>query len=275
MSTKVVLVTGCSTGGIGFALAEEFANRGCKVYATSRKVDTVRGFKNHGIKTAALDVTSDDDVQRVVRDILDAEGKIDVVVNNAGALGAGPLIDNDMDRVWQSFNTNTFASLRVAKAVIPEMAKRKSGLIINVGSVVGETPTPWNGLYSAAKAALHSLTEVLYMECKPFNIDVMLLIPGAVKSNLSKNQANIFTLSPNSLYTRYLDNIVSRIHASQGSHAMPTEEFARRAVAKALSSSPPSHVTLGGGTLFFSVLKWVPRAWVLWLMWKIHSKRKT
>jgi len=244
------------------------------VYATSRKAETIQGFKENTVTTAALDVTSDDDVQRVVRNILEIEGRIDVVVNNAGTLGAGPLIDNPMDRVVQNFDTNVFASLRIAKAVIPAMAKRKSGLIINVGSIAGETPTPWNGLYSAAKAALHTLTEVLYMECKPFNIDVMLVLPGSVKSNISKNQASIFTFSRDSLYTRYLDNVIARIHASQGNNALPADKFAEQVVAKALGRDPPLYFRLGGNVWLFSTFKWLPRTWVLWLMWKFHSKTK-
>jgi short-subunit dehydrogenase len=112
------------------------------------------------------------------------------------------------------------------------------------------------------------------MECKPFNIDVMLVLPGSVKSNLSNNQASLYTFPPNSLYAGYLDNIIARIHASQGRNSMATDEFAKQVVRKALGGSPPSHIRLGGNVLLFSILKWIPRAWTLWFMWKIHSKRR-
>jgi len=136
--SRVVLVTGCTTGGIGYALAQEFAKQGCTVYATSRRVETIADFANTRTHKLALDVTSDESVRTVIHEIISKEGKIDVVVNNAGVISPGPLIDNSLDAVKKVFDTNTFAILRVAKAVIPEMAKRKQGVIVNIGSLVGE-----------------------------------------------------------------------------------------------------------------------------------------
>jgi len=183
-----------------------------------------------------------------------------------------PLVDMPIERIKHIFDTNTFAPIRIAKAVVPFMAKQRSGLIINVGSVVGDIPTPWNGTYCASKAALHSLTEVLEMECRPFNIKVMLLTPGSVKSNISNNEAAVFKLSPDSLYTSYLHNILARLHASQGKGSMSTDAFAREVVSKALRQNPPSHLTLGGQTTIFALLKWLPRAWMLYIMWQTFSK---
>lgn len=110
------------------------------------------------------------------------------------------------------------------------MAKNKSGTIVNIGSIVGEmyvkpttqcqvilTPffnisaSPWNGVYAASKAALHSLTDTLSMELRPFNIDVLLVAPGGTKSNLSQNQASTFNLPSDSLYVSYLDSIIGRM----------------------------------------------------------------
>jgi len=269
---KVVLVTGCTTGGIGFYLCEEFAAKSCKVYATSRNIATIGAFKNPSIEKLAFDVTSDNDVERVIKTILDAEGKIDIVVNNAGVMGISPLVDLSLERVKNIFDTNTFAALRTAKAVVPFMAKRRSGLIINIGSIVAEIPTPWNGIYSASKAALHTLTEVLQMECRPFNIDVMLVSPGTVRSNIADNQAAIFKLPPDSLYTRYLHNIMERMYSSQGEQTMATDAFAQEVVSKALRKEPPSYMTTGGRTTLFALLKWLPRAWALYFMWRRFSK---
>jgi len=269
---KVVLVTGCTTGGIGFYLCEEFAAKSCKVYATSRNIATIGAFKNPSIEKLAFDVTSDNDVERVIKTILDAEGKIDIVVNNAGVMGISPLVDLSLERVKNIFDTNTFAALRTAKAVVPFMAKRRSGLIINIGSIVAEIPTPWNGIYSASKAALHTLTEVLQMECRPFNIDVMLVSPGTVRSNIADNQAAIFKLPLDSLYTRYLHNIMERMYSSQGEQTMATDAFAQEVVSKALRKEPPSYMTTGGRTTLFALLKWLPRAWALYFMWRRFSK---
>ena len=90
-----------------------------------------------------------------------------------------------MEYARAAFNTNYFGMVHMAKAVVPHMAARRRGLVINVGSIVGDVPTPFVGHYCASKAALQSITEVLRMECKPLGVKVMLLLPGAVKSNVS------------------------------------------------------------------------------------------
>jgi hypothetical protein len=171
------------------------------------------------------------------------------------------------------------------------MAERRSGLIINIGSVAGEmwviwiplrltveafwSSTPWSGLYSASKAALHSLTETLQMECRPFNINVMLVSPGSVKSNLVNNQTPIFKLPPNSLYMSYLPNIMGRLRYSQQNRPMPTDKFAQMVVSKALQKNPPFYFTLGGNATLLTLCKWFPRTWVMSLMWWLFSRPKS
>lgn len=271
--TRVVLVTGCTTGGIGYALCEEFARQGCKVYATSRRVETIADFDDASVQKLALDVTSDESVQSVLNHITEVEGKIDVVVNNAGLISAGPIVEQPIEYVKEVFDTNTYAILRVCKAVVPIMAKRRSGLIVNIGSVVGEISTPWNGIYCASKAAVQSISEVLSMECKPLNISVLHVAPGAVRSNISSNAASRFTLSPDSLYSDYLPNIMQRIYASQGPQSMPSDDFAKQVVSKALQKSPPRYLSIGGHAWLFYIFKWLPRGFVLYLMWKQYSRK--
>ncbi|KAJ3571393.1 hypothetical protein NP233_g3775 [Leucocoprinus birnbaumii] len=254
--SRVVLVTGCTTGGIGYALAQEFAHQGCIVYATSRRAETIADFENPKIHKLALDVTSDENIQKVIHEILTKEGKLDVVVNNAGMICPGPLIDSSMDDARKTFETNTFAILRVAKVVIPEMAKRQQGVIVNIGSIVGQVATPWNGIYCASKAAVDSISQVLSMECKPLGIKVFHVAPGAVKSNIADTGANNFSLAPNSLYTPFLANIMDRIYSSQGPHSMPAEDFAKQVVTKALQKNPPIYLTV-----------------VMGILWRRYSKR--
>ncbi|KAH7929147.1 NAD(P)-binding protein [Leucogyrophana mollusca] len=265
-SSKVVLVTGCSKGGIGFHLCERFADQGCVVYATSRRLETMQGFAHSSIRTLSLDVTSDESVQSAVQHILEESGKIDIVVNNAGALAIGPLIEVSIDQVKKAFDTNTFSALRVAKAVIPSMVARKRGLVVNIGSIAGEIPTPWNGLYCAAKAALHSLSNVLAMECQPFGVDVMLVAPGGVRSNIAINQAATLELSSDSFYKPYINAILARMNISQGKGSMDTAAFAKRVVQSALSPKPPAYMTLGHNSRVFAVLLWFPRRFVRWVI---------
>ncbi|GBE77557.1 hypothetical protein SCP_0104350 [Sparassis crispa] len=102
--------------------------------------------------------------------ILEKEGRIDIIVNNAGVVSSAPLIDVPMELVLNTFNTNAFSVLRVARVVIPHMAERRSGTIVNISPIVGETPMPWSGIYASSKTCVTTLSEVLYMECMPFNI---------------------------------------------------------------------------------------------------------
>ncbi|KAG1765764.1 hypothetical protein EDD22DRAFT_391475 [Suillus occidentalis] len=274
MSRKVVLVTGCSKGGIGFHLCERFAEQGCTVYATSRRLETMDDLKHPVIKRV-MDVTSDDDVKLVVQSILEEQGKIDIVVNNAGAIAIGPLLDVSLDQARKAFETNTFSVLRVAQAVAPSMVERKQGLIVNIGSIAGNIPTPWNGLYCAAKAAVHALSDTLAMECKPFGVKVMLVAPGAIRSNISTNQAATLDLSTTSIYKPYFDRVYERMHISQAEGSMPTDEFARRVAANALSPNPPTYMSLGGGSRVFAFLHWLPHWLVLWIMGSKMVWRKT
>jgi len=270
---RVVLVTGCSTGGIGYSLCEEFAHQGCKVYATSRKIETMADFSDETIEKISLDVTSDESVQNALNHIVEKEGQIDVVVNNAGLMAPGPLVEHSLDNIKGVFDTNTFAILRVCKAVVPIMAKRHSGTIVNIGSVVGEISTPWNGLYCASKAAVNSISEVLSMELKPFNISVLHVAPGAVKSNISSNAIGFFALAPDTLYTDFLWFINKRINESQGPNSMPTKEFAQQVVCKALRKKPPRYMSIGGHSGAFALFKWLPRGFVLYYMWRLYSQR--
>lgn len=192
------------------------------------------------------------------------------------------------------FDTNTFAILRVAKAVIPEMAKRKQGVIVNIGSLVGEvyvfgallkvkarsvflklsnSATPWNGIYCASKAAVHSLSQVLAMECRPFGIKVLHVAPGAVKSNVADTGARNFSLPPNSLYGSFTANIMDRIYSSQGPGTMPAEVFAKQVVANTLRRNPHFYMSLGGHWLVLTILKWLPITITMNILWRRYSKK--
>ncbi|KAI0757774.1 oxidoreductase [Daedaleopsis nitida] len=272
-SRKVVLVTGCSTGGIGFSLCSEYASQGCKVYATARRLESMDGLTQDGIEKLVLDVTSEDNIRHVVDTIVEKEGKIDILVNNAGVLCVGPVIDVPMDVVEKAYDTNVYSVLRLSKAVIPHMAARKRGTIVNISSIMADIPTPWSGIYASTKAALHSLSDTLYMECTPLNISVLLVSTGGIRSNISANQSAAFRgLPAHSLYQRYLPNILARIYASQTADAMPSDEYARCVAGKSLQARPPRYMMLGAKTALYRVLRWVPRTLTLWAFWRMFSK---
>jgi short-subunit dehydrogenase len=117
-----------------------------------------------------------------------------------------------------------------------------------------------------------SISQVLQMECRPFNIKVMIVSPGGVKTNVAKNASSHFELPPDSLYKKYLPNIKRRMWASQAPTALSAEDFAALVAGKALSSNPPFYMTMGYRSGRFALMKWLPRMWVLNYMWKLLTE---
>ncbi|KIY49775.1 oxidoreductase [Fistulina hepatica ATCC 64428] len=275
-SRRIVLITGCSDGGIGFYLQVicfSFFVRNCHVYATARRMEAMDKLPATNISKMVMDVTDDAAVNAVVAAIIEKEGRIDILVNNAGVNAIGPVTEAPIEKVIKTFDTNTYSILRTSTAVFPHMASRKSGHIVNIGSVVGAIATPWNGIYAASKAAVRSLTDSLDMECRPFNIRVTLVVPGAVRSNIAENDApTVNALPETSLYHKYRKNIVDRLYLSQGPSGMATDVFAEHTVSQLLRDSPPQYLTAGGLSLQMAILTWLPRTFVLWLLWRMMSK---
>ncbi|CAE6417042.1 unnamed protein product [Rhizoctonia solani] len=267
--SPVVLVTGSSRGGIGYSLCEAFAAKGCTVYASARRLETISSFTHSSIRSLIMDVTSDASVHKAVEQIIEEAGRVDIVVANAGIPCHGPVLDIPIDYAKQAMDTNVLGVLRLAQAVFPYMASRKRGTFITIGSVAGPTPTPWAGVYAASKAAAHAITETLQMEAKALSpyIHVMLILTGGVKSNIANN--SIFTLPATSLYQAYLPNIIGRLQMSQTGPSMPTAEYAKGVVEAALrKGGPPRTLSIGAHTFLFKVLRWIPRWVVMWYLWR-------
>jgi NADP-dependent 3-hydroxy acid dehydrogenase YdfG len=169
---RIVLITGCSSG-IGRALAHAFRDAGARVFATARRKESVEELIDEGFDSLLLDVTSADSAGRAIQEVKKITGRIDVLVNNAGHSLFGPLSETPIDKVQQVFETNTLCQLAVCQDVIPLMMSQGSGCIVNIGSTVGMTPTPFVGAYAASKAALHTFSDVLRMELEPFGIQVV------------------------------------------------------------------------------------------------------
>ncbi|KAG2431306.1 hypothetical protein HYH02_013437 [Chlamydomonas schloesseri] len=269
---EVVLITGCSDGGIGAGLCAAFHAVGCTVYATARRVESMAGLVAAcpGIKTLALDVSKQDSVTAAVSAVLREAGRIDILVNNAGMGLVAPLVEVDIDKAKEVYEANVWGLLRVCQAVAPAMAERRSGTICNVGSVVGYFATPWGAIYSSSKAAVHSITDALRLEMKPFGVKVVLLAPGAVRSNIGENNLKRFDDRFN-LYAPFADAIRQRTTLSQQENSMPTEVFARRVVATLLRPSPPRHFSLGGFVRLTKFALW----WPMWLRdWTLARRFK-
>jgi 1-acylglycerone phosphate reductase len=141
---KVVLITGCSKGGIGHALCEEYARKGCIVYATARRLETMQDLADAGMRTLRLDVTNNEDIKRVVDTVIEEQGRIDILVNNAGVSFSAPVIEQDLEQAKRLFDTNVWGVVALTQVVAPHMCRRRSGMIVNIGSIAGLAFLPWH-----------------------------------------------------------------------------------------------------------------------------------
>jgi NAD(P)-dependent dehydrogenase (short-subunit alcohol dehydrogenase family) len=187
MNSKIAIVTGASSG-IGEVTAELLARAGYKVYGTSRRgAQGQRGKRM--FEMLALDVTSDVSVVAAVSEVLRLEGRIDLLVNNAG-FGVAPAAaeESSIQQAQAIFDTNFFGIVRMIRAVVPHMRQRGSGRIINISSVLGFVPMPYMALYSATKHAVEGYSESLDHELRTQGIRVSLVEPAYIKSAFDANQ---------------------------------------------------------------------------------------
>jgi NAD(P)-dependent dehydrogenase (short-subunit alcohol dehydrogenase family) len=191
---KTVLITGTSKG-IGLETALSFGRAGYKVFATMRNPDAASDLKQK-IKDESLDITiskmdvdSDASVNQCIEGIMQKNGSIDVLVNNAGIERHGSIEEMPMDDFQAIMNTNYLGVLRCTKALLPQMRKNKKGCIINVASVAGHISNSPLGGYAASKHALEAISEALAQEVKPFNVKVAIIEPGIINTQMANNIA--------------------------------------------------------------------------------------
>lgn len=192
---KVALVTGASSG-IGEAVAELLASAGYKVYGTSR-----RGAKagERSFEMLSLDVTSDASAEAAVREVIRSEGRIDLLVNNAGfSVAPAAAGESSLEQTRAIFDTNFFGLVRMTNAVLPPMRKQGSGRIINIGSVLGFMPAPYMALYSATKHAVEGYSESLDHELRTRGIRVSVVEPAYTQTQFEAN-----TLEPDAPLDEY------------------------------------------------------------------------
>jgi NAD(P)-dependent dehydrogenase (short-subunit alcohol dehydrogenase family) len=179
MQGSIALVTGASSG-IGEATAERLALAGYKVYGTSRR-RTPTGQRS--FEMLALDVTSDESVEAAVSEVLGLDGRIDVLVNNAGfSIAPAGAEESSMVQARSIFDTNFFGMVRMTRAVVPHMRRQGAGRIINIGSVLGFLPAPYMALYAATKHAIAGYSESLDHELRTRGIRVSVIEPAYTKT---------------------------------------------------------------------------------------------
>lgn len=179
---KVILITGASSG-IGFDAALALASRGHKVYAAARRVELMAPLKDKGVRVLRMDVTDERSMSDGVQAVLAEEGRIDVLVNNAGYGYFGAVESVEMEEARRQLEVNVFGLARLCQLVLPTMRKQGSGRIINTASIAGRAVFYFGGWYNVTKYSVEALSDALRMELKPFGIDVVMIEPGAIKTD--------------------------------------------------------------------------------------------
>jgi short-subunit dehydrogenase len=188
MKSKIAIVTGASSG-IGEAVAELLTNSGYKVYGTSRK--GAQGAK-HSYKMIALDVNSEASIETALKDVINLEGRIDLLVNNAGfGVAPGGAEESSIEQTKMLFETNFFGIVRMTRAVVPYMRKQGEGRIINIGSILGLIPAPYMATYAATKHAVEGFSESLDHELRTRGIRVSVVEPGYTNTQFEANTQEV------------------------------------------------------------------------------------
>ncbi len=245
--SKVVFITGASKG-IGKVTAEYLHQKGYVVYGSSRNPKP----KLYHFNLIPMDVTKKDSVKKAIQQIIDKEGRIDVLVNNAGIGITGSIEETPSQEICNAFETNFFGAIEVIKSVLPQMRQQKSGLIINITSIAGYTGLPFRGFYSACKSALEIATESLSMEVKHFGIDVTNIAPGDFATNIASARYHTPVFEDSVYKESYEKNIkLMDDHVTHGDNPLKMAKAIDKVIR---TSNPKIHYKVGDFMQKFSIV---------------------
>ncbi|UBU08310.1 oxidoreductase [Nonomuraea gerenzanensis] len=220
---KVVLVTGASAG-IGKATALELIRAGHIVYGAARRVHRMADLGDAGGHALALDARRPEDLERAVATVIEEQGRLDVLINNAGTVLHGAAEDIPLDLARDQFEVNVFAPARLIQLALPHMRERRSGTIVNVSSIGGEIALPLGCWYYAAKHALEAYSDTLRMEVEPFGIDVVIIQPGIIKTEFEDRTAqDLREISGATAYGAMAEAMAARAEAQLGANSQGSD----------------------------------------------------
>lgn len=245
---KVILITGGSSG-IGKAIGEFLLEKECIVYGTSRNAAAITNSK---IKLIDLDVRNSDSIKACISKIIELEGRIDVLINNAGVGITGPLEEIPLEEIKNNFDTNVFGPIETMKAVLPQMRIQKSGLIINITSIAGYMGLPFRSIYSSSKGALELITESLRMETKAFGIHITNVAPGDFATDIASRRFHAPVIKGSAyenVYQTQLD--MMNEHVSGGSNPIEMALAIHKIIE---TKNPKVHYKVGAFMQKFSIV---------------------
>jgi NAD(P)-dependent dehydrogenase (short-subunit alcohol dehydrogenase family) len=230
---KVVFITGISSG-FGKSISSLLAQKGHIVYGTYRTPCEV----DKRVNGLQMDVTDKEGVKRSIKQVLEKEGKIDVLINNAGMHTGGPLEIIADDLIRLQMETNFMGAVNTVKAVLPSMRGKKEGTIINITSIGGIMGLPFQGYYSASKFALEGWSEALRMELRAFNIKVIVIEPGDFHTRNTLNRINIFAANEEDGYEAQFTKTLKIIQHDENAGWHP--DILARKISKIINKKNPA-----------------------------------
>lgn len=249
MQSKVVLITGGSSG-IGKSIGTYLKSKGHIVYGTTRSKAKYPDFDSFVL--LELDVRNAETIAAAVAELIALEGRVDVLVNNAGVGITGPIEETPHEEIANAFAINFHGPIAVAKSVLPQMRKQRSGLIINITSIAGFMGLPYRGIYSATKSALEIVTEAMRMEVKDFGVKITNLAPGDFATNIAAGRFHVTANKESPYYEKY-NSTLENINESVAHGENPVQ--VALAVEKIISSkSPKVSYKVGAISQRFSIL---------------------
>ncbi len=236
---KVILLTGASAG-IGNATAIRLIGEGHIVYGAARRIDKMEGLTKIGGHTIPLDITKQDDIENVVNKIIEEQGRIDVLINNAGYSVYGAIEDVSMEDAKRQFDVNLFGLGYLTQKVLPYMRAQKSGHIINVSSIGGKIYMALGGWYHASKHALEGWSDCLRLETKQFGIKVSIIEPGAIQTEFS-NVMNkpMIDRSKDGAYEKLCKAIIEANKGVYDGSPSTSPDIIAKTISRAISSKNP------------------------------------
>lgn len=239
MPQRVAFVTGASTG-IGFEAAIKLSKAGMVVYAGARRVEKMEPLKAHGIKVLSLDVTVEESMKAAVDLVLAEQGRIDVLVNNAGYGSYGSLEEVPLDEGRRQFEVNVFGLARMSQLVIPVMRAAGSGRIINVSSIGGKMYEPLGAWYHATKFAVEGLSDSLRLELKPHGIDVAIIEPAGTDTEWGTIAGeSLLTVSGHGAYRDQAGVVAAALASTSGTTLSTHPRTVAGAIAHAAKARRP------------------------------------
>jgi NAD(P)-dependent dehydrogenase (short-subunit alcohol dehydrogenase family) len=263
-ASKAVLITGCSTG-IGRATAERLARGGHRVYATARRLDSIRDLASCGCHVLALDVCDDASMQAAVAEVEKNEGAVGVLVNNAGYGSEGPIEEIPMEEIRRQFETNVLGLIRLTQLALPGMRRQRWGRVINLSSMGGRMVLPGGGIYHATKYAVEALSDALRFEVQGFGIDVVVIEPGAIKTEfgntaIAKVDAIARDGSPYAGFREVLKKQIRGVYEGPMARFAVGPDAVAKVIEKAATASRPRtrYLITAGAHLLVGLRRWLP-----------------